>query len=148
FTVHEGHCPPPGITVHCRFNVQHALFNVRFYCASTGFTVYEGKLFTNMIYCSRRGTVHRQESMFTDRFTVHQVLLFNSPGFTVHNPPFFGERLLLHNMEIEGVNEYLLLCDDEEVNMDALDLRPDFRARLGPYFKNDELSPTLLASVI
>ncbi|CAN0880851.1 hypothetical protein LINGRAHAP2_LOCUS13880 [Linum grandiflorum] len=46
-------------------------------------------------------------------------------------------------MEIQGVNGYLLLCEDEDVNMDALDLRSDFAVRLGAYFKNAGPSPHL-----
>ncbi|CAN0858228.1 hypothetical protein LINGRAHAP2_LOCUS7140 [Linum grandiflorum] len=46
-------------------------------------------------------------------------------------------------MEIQGENEYLLLCEDEDVNMDVLDLRSDSAVRLGPYFKNVGSSPHL-----
>ncbi|CAN0906643.1 hypothetical protein LINGRAHAP2_LOCUS24373 [Linum grandiflorum] len=66
------------------------------------------------------------------------VMIHCSPsGFTVH------DRLLLHNMEIQGVNEYLLLCEDEHVNMDGFDLQSDSTVRLGPYFKNSGPSPHL-----
>ncbi|CAN0858475.1 hypothetical protein LINGRAHAP2_LOCUS7273, partial [Linum grandiflorum] len=46
-------------------------------------------------------------------------------------------------MEIQGVNEYLLLCEDEDVTMDVLDLRSDSAVRLGPYFKHAGSSPHL-----
>ncbi|CAN0881946.1 hypothetical protein LINGRAHAP2_LOCUS14518, partial [Linum grandiflorum] len=99
-------------------------------------------------------TVHRQESLFTARNhfswpgTIHQVLftvrIYYSPHVLLFITHFFVvERFLLHNMEIQGVNENLLLCEDEDVNMDALDLQSDSTVQLEPYFKNAKPSPHL-----